>query len=631
MSLLELYSFWSSLANFLRSNHKKHLLIHLLVATEIEFGKFRPKSEQHLKEHLRDLFTQYEESTDKELMDLLSDEFRKLSDSEFMDFSEFSDFERLMERLVKQRPKREKAHGTHNTSFKKRSEDSVLQLLLSATEEQKSVAEKCAQSNGPVILQGYAGCGKTSVLEMIYYSEPARKKETLFSAFNRDIVNSVGYHNPELECLTFDQLGFKLGLRKSPWHRELISTGSVNYPELSAALGIKPNSILSGYENISGHKITRLVYMIIERYSNSYSDCWTDNLITSEITSLDARNQLLMYAENLWAAMVATPDLFQSPMLKPSFVTKHWSLTNGKIPPRFSRLFLDEAQDVNGAFARVLDNSPNLQIITAGDRYQQLYGWRGAINAMDKMEGSRLSVTCSFRYGEDLSGFSNTLLSLISDAPKEQITSYNPDINTKIIPYEGVAPQGDVVLARSRASIFEIARKLANENTAFHLNLDIPEWAWLLSSSLALYNGENDANKHRLILPHDSWFQLESWAETAMDTDLLTCIKIVKKYSDTLMKDLKKIGSLNVAPDYQGCVILSTTHKIKGRDWDRVVLADDFLNIIEKENVTPGQIDEELCIIYVALTRAKKELHLPSRLYQWITEKASQMAVLQKN
>jgi superfamily I DNA/RNA helicase len=97
----------------------------------------------------------------------------------------------------------------------------------------------------------------------------------------------------------------------------------------------------------------------------------------------------------------------------------------------------------------------------------------------------------------------------------------------------------------------------------------------------------------------------------------------VKKYASTLSEDLHKIQSKNVGPNYEGCVILSTTHKIKGRDWDNVALADDFLNIIDKEGATTKQIDDELCIVYVALTRAKKALYIPHRLHDWISDQAS--------
>ncbi len=624
---MERYDLYRFLSIFLRSDKERHILIELYAAIQIENGEFRPKSEQHLTEHLRGLLEHFSDHTITELMQLFAQQLQTLSHDEFVDLVLFNKLTQIVDKHKSienwNNPKKRKpSRSSHQSTTNPRTEASILKLLSSATEEQQYVASQC-NSSDLIVLQGYAGCGKTSVLEMIFYGEPNKKRETLFTAFNRDITNNVNYNNPELESLTFDQLGYKLGLKKSPWTREFITTTSINYPELSGILGVKANSVLSGYENISGHKITRLVYSIIDQFSNSYSNSFSDSLIPSEITIPEARKQLLEYATHLWSTMIATPDFFQHPMIKPSFITKHWSMDGGKIPHRYSRLFLDEAQDVNGAFTRIIENTKNLQIITAGDRYQQLYGWRGAVNAMDKLSGDRLAVTHSFRYGPSLSELSNNILSLMSSSPSELITSYNPNADTKIIPYTENHPECDVVLARSRASIFEIARTLANENTAFHLNLDIPEWAWLLESALALFNDQFSTNKHRLILPHDSWYQLESWAETAMDTDLLTCIKIVKKYASTLSEDLHKIQSKNVGPNYEGCVILSTTHKIKGRDWDNVALADDFLNIIDKEGATTKQIDDELCIVYVALTRAKKALYIPHRLHDWISDQAS--------
>jgi superfamily I DNA/RNA helicase len=62
--------------------------------------------------------------------------------------------------------------------------------------------------------------------------------------------------------------------------------------------------------------------------------------------------------------------------------------------------------------------------------------------------------------------------------------------------------------------------------------------------------------------------------------------------------------------------VLSTAHKAKGLEWERVRLADDFpgldeLGAADREGVpllTPEERDQELHLLYVAATRARRGL-----------------------
>jgi superfamily I DNA/RNA helicase len=62
--------------------------------------------------------------------------------------------------------------------------------------------------------------------------------------------------------------------------------------------------------------------------------------------------------------------------------------------------------------------------------------------------------------------------------------------------------------------------------------------------------------------------------------------------------------------------VLSTAHKAKGLEWERVRLADDFpgleeLGAADREGVpllTPEGRDQELHLLYVAATRARRGL-----------------------
>jgi superfamily I DNA/RNA helicase len=65
-------------------------------------------------------------------------------------------------------------------------------------------------------------------------------------------------------------------------------------------------------------------------------------------------------------------------------------------------------------------------------------------------------------------------------------------------------------------------------------------------------------------------------------------------------------------------IILSTAHKAKGLEFPIVILADDFLprsSDLSLEQLSPDEHRENLNILYVATTRATKELILNMDLF----------------
>jgi superfamily I DNA/RNA helicase len=65
-------------------------------------------------------------------------------------------------------------------------------------------------------------------------------------------------------------------------------------------------------------------------------------------------------------------------------------------------------------------------------------------------------------------------------------------------------------------------------------------------------------------------------------------------------------------------IVLSTAHKAKGLEFPLVVLSDDFLpraNDATLDDLLPEEHRENLNILYVAVTRATKELILNADLF----------------
>ncbi|MFM0632711.1 UvrD-helicase domain-containing protein [Paraburkholderia xenovorans] len=76
---------------------------------------------------------------------------------------------------------------------------------------------------------------------------------------------------------------------------------------------------------------------------------------------------------------------------------KVWAQADPRIESDF--ILFDEAQDSDGVMLWVLNRQSHAQTIYVGDPYQQIYKWRGAVNAMAQIEAPEHALTESFRFG----------------------------------------------------------------------------------------------------------------------------------------------------------------------------------------------------------------------------------------
>jgi DNA helicase-2/ATP-dependent DNA helicase PcrA len=73
---------------------------------------------------------------------------------------------------------------------------------------------------------------------------------------------------------------------------------------------------------------------------------------------------------------------------------------------------------------------------------------------------------------------------------------------------------------------------------------------------------------------------------------------------ELVCEEIDKIFGDNVGKE---CVLLSTIHKSKGREWDKVLWLQTGPSPWAKQD---WEIEQEVNLCYVATTRAKKELVL---------------------
>jgi len=114
-----------------------------------------------------------------------------------------------------------------------------------------------------------------------------------------------------------------------------------------------------------------------------------------------------------------------------------------------------------------------------------------------------------------------------------------------------------------------------------------------------------------------TFFDLKTYAENALDGDLMNKVKIVEEFNKRIPEIVDKIYKrCNFGAGYAD-YIFTTTHKAKGLEWKTVILLDDFFDDLggvpdgifsRKCSEIRKDEQDEKNILYVALTRAQTNL-----------------------
>ena len=140
---------------------------------------------------------------------------------------------------------------------------------------------------------------------------------------------------------------------------------------------------------------------------------------------------------------------------------------------------------------------------------------------------------------------------------------------------------------------------------------------------LNLFNNKHSLIRDNLIRGMKDLKELEDYIEKTEDVQLGMMVEIVKEYENDIPDILKKIKDKHIDSDdkEKADIIFSTVHRCKGMEYDSVQLVDDFITEKrleklkeEKESFNAGKLNEEINLLYVAITRTKNVLHIPDTL-----------------
>lgn len=308
----------------------------------------------------------------------------------------------------------------------------------------------------------------------------------------------------------------------------------------------------------------------------------------------------------------------------------------------YETVMIDEAQDMTNCQADLFWGNharAGRVIYLVGDRYQQLYRFRGASDAFSDMDGDDESksfpLTGSFRFGERIAAAASWILQQVN-GPQLVGRSNDPGIV-----YED---QNDstgftgTVVCRTNVGMMQYLL-LRSPGKWCYLNTDAdsrqampvpPNWVSRLEQFVLSVDDDGERSTcegNGFYYKGETFTSLQDineFVDDESDKELgrfLSLLRFLKDHNTTLTSFREKIQQSFVPctddqSHYDGTV-LTTVHKAKGLEFDKVLVFNDFKvrRLMTTDSFPPS---DEWNVLYVGLTRAKKRLYLSQEIHDLI-------------
>jgi superfamily I DNA/RNA helicase len=459
-----------------------------------------------------------------------------------------------------------------------------------------------AKENDLLKIGAIAGSGKTSTLSMVAHE---LKQSSLYLAFNKVTALEAANKFPShVTCRTTHSLAYA-AFGSDLQHKLVRPQKYLNVAGTGGEIGklLKLEAIDVGTEE-KPHTITQaflglLVKRTVAAFEQSADDCIHFKHVPKQELKLRAEKHpkldvqktcgiVLKAAKKLWekridpdSHVLATHDTY----------LKLYQLSKPILP--YKVLYLDEAQDTTDCVLDIVKNQfGKMKVVLVGDSRQAIYGWRGAINAMDKIECTSLPLSKSFRYGQAVADIAMSVLDWKIDiVGNESITS---TVGTNCLntsePYAR--------LFRTNTELLTCAVSAIQNGKSVSIEIDVKDFVRLLQSAQALFEGDLKSVKHEKIVPYAEWAAIVEDADH--DQELKRLVAAVMSGQAPVWISVLE----GHEEPYNPQVIFTTAHKSKGREFKQVKLEDDFPSNYGKGGKWIGLDTEEQNLLYVACTRA---------------------------
>lgn len=513
------------------------------------------------------------------------------------------------------------------------------------THEQQQILNHDIQHHHVVKIMAFAGTGKTTTL--VKYAQQRPDLRFLYLAFNKSVAvqaNRLFPHN--VECSTVHSMAYRsVGVRYK------------NIRKLSSNL--KPFDV--AWVLPKGHGGFVNAKVVTQTLNNYWAS--TDQRVDTQHVPFEYKNTkglreqpdeeakrtFVSLAQNIWDQMVemrTRRDRVYN-MTHDGYL-KLWQLEN-PVLDRYDAIFIDEAQDCTPVIMDIM-LSQRCGKILVGDPHQQIYTFRGAVNALYFVQHTHIYyLTQSFRFGSEIAYVGASILDGCKGVKQILVGGHQDgsvrgeDTQTLLhLKHGQKMPEGSVaILSRCNVTVFSEAVRLTEVNPnckicivggVENFGLDKIMDIWVLTQSEDTRKKDNLKIKDFFIRNFckekmGGFMGLKGYAIASEDRELEGKLAMVEKYNKRIPELVRRIYDCAQGSPQDADFILGTVHKSKGLEFDVVVVTDDFAKVpCARHNLRraggfsiDNVPDDEWNLIYVAITRAKKTLYISKTITNLIT------------
>lgn len=482
---------------------------------------------------------------------------------------------------------------------------------------EQSFAIALAKDAACVRVNAAAGAGKSHLLRQIAKSQNSR---FLYLTFSRLLADEAKRSFPRnADCMTAHGFAFRQldGTKKLRTKLSRKMTGELG----GELLGLR-GDVQEQNDTVD------VLIQIIEKFSNSVTERIGLEHVPDLNFSYTQKDRFVRLAQDLWALMSSRENTM--PITHDMYL-KVFQLRNEDLQSQYDCILVDEAQDFSPVMLQIIKQS-HCRRVVVGDRHQQIYSFRGSINALDQFDDSAEAVLSqSFRYGDQIAEFANLVLGFKEQRPNfrikgsEKVNSVAVVGSALDLPFESCS---HTIIGRTNAALFETAMYLNSLMPTLKVNFvdGVDRYMRPIEQCYQLWIG----NRDKVVdYPFKRYATYELFSKNAEQkhSGLEWLCRLFSEFGDDVWSMAKSVESSVVSDARRAAVLFGTAHSTKGREFDNVALLDDFKTPSQLEKIRYDLIkggnwssqdqvahEEEINMLYVAGTRAKKMLIVPDKI-----------------
>ena len=415
-------------------------------------------------------------------------------------------------------------------------------MFLTKQQEDIIQRSKDMQRGDILKIEACAGSGKTFTLVQIACANPDKK--FLYLAFNRSVVkNAKNKFPPNVTISTSHGLAYRAIVQRFFRDRKIVGQ-------------IRPKDIQNLFIEKSINDLKKIIMSFDAFLYSSEPYCNIPEVLT--VIHAIERGDLPM-----------THDYY----------LKLYQVYENKNLDVFDSLMLDEAQDTNDVTLSIFMTN-NCAKIIVGDTNQSIYGFRGSINALDKIKTSNTAtLSISFRSENEIIQRANYFINTYTKP--ENFVDIKAYFSKKQLLKNCGATKSRAIITRTNSFLIKHISEIQNGYESQYNLIKDPNEVFLLSIAVYYLKREKKnliSNSASFIKRFVNYQELEYYANESDDSELKFAIQMEDTFGQNLFALYERAKYLY--QNTKGEIVLTNAHQAKGLEWDDVTLSSDFESLL---------------------------------------------------